>query len=153
MRRSKTKQLSPKSGVIVILLASSLFLAIGYLGFSSNMPSSGKADLVTASITNVECDGDSKNTTCKADFKYTIDGKEYEGNGTTSSNIWKRGGTLWVFVDPNDPENYTVFVDVIVFILAAIFGLLGIISSVFAIKQAFGAKDQEEVPTPIIFRE
>lgn len=156
---SRGKELSPKSGAIVGLIAGLLFMGIGYWGYTYHTSVSGDSEFVTATITDVDChtttnrsssshsSSKRKSTTCKADFKYTFEGKEYTGNsGGTSSGSWSQGGSLWIYVDRNDPQVYTLFVDLMIFGVFGLMGLLCFLASLYAAKQAFGSKKENRPP-------
>ena len=119
------QQLSDKQTIVVMSLFGIIFLIVGTLGAIYTYPE-GDTQFIKGIVTGTgSCSKSSKgSTTCHGEFKYSMNGIEYEGStGYSTTSTWHRGETITVIANRDNPKDYTTLNDIMFFMIFAVAGL------------------------------
>ena len=152
---NKSATFMRESGPARALIPLGLILIIfGIIAFTINNKNQNYIQ-IESTVTNVvvaeegytDSDGNYVETTYNVTVKYNVDGKDYEA---TLDNVgkYKNGDKVKIYYNPKDPNQVTMTKSLLLPILLIIGGvvafILGIISTVNAVKKHNNMKNQEK---------
>ena len=144
-RESRTARFFIPLGIILIVFGIFIFIVNNnnkdYIQVESTV-----SNVKISQEEYIDADGNHVDATYDITVKYTVDGKEYEGelNGLGKYNI---GDKMKIYYNPNDPSQITQSKSLILPIIMIVAGIAsltgGIISAMNAIKRHKKMKEQE----------
>lgn len=132
-------------GAIVVLIIA-LGLLAGGIAYTVNMTNKTKdyvkVDSTVVDIVEVRVSDDDggMKTLYSEIVEYVVDGKTYSAKNTSASNMpKKKGEKITISYNPSNPSEYvfqenTVMLAAILFVMGAVFGIVGIVLIRFSIK-------------------